>query len=415
MEKYFDRLWPILRSITGEGVRETHRILSEIIPLEHMEIPSGTEVLDWTVPDEWVVREAYVITPEKRKILDVKENNLHLLNYSIGFRGKVSREELESHLYSLPENPTAIPYVTSYYQPRWGFCISHRERERLPQGEYEVVVDCEHKKGSMTLSQCVLPGKTRNEVLISAYTCHPSLANNELCGPLIAAFLYRRLTALKERKLTYRFFFGPETIGAIAQLDQDGDRLKRDLLAGYVLTCIGTNAPLQYKRSRLGTSLADRAAELVLKTHAKAPVRTLDFFPTGSNERQYCSQGFNLPVGSLFRTRYDEYPEYHTSLDNREFVSFTAMEETVDVCFQILQALELNRRYRAKHTRGEPCFSKHGLKPSFEDLKGLQWLNSLSDGENDLIVISKLSGHSLPHLANLATQCVHAGLLEPVE
>jgi len=249
---YFNRLWPILRSITGEGVRKTHDILSELVPLERIEVPSGSVTFDWTVPQEWVVREAYFVTPDHRRMCDVTKNNLHLLNYSIPFRGKVSLQEIDSHLHSLPDQPDAIPYVTSYYEPRWGFCLSHNQRQALPLGDYEVVIDTDLVDGKLTLSEAVLPGQEDREVLISTYTCHPSMANNELSGPLVAAFLYRRLAALSSRRLTYRFVFLPETIGSIVYLGLRGPVLKEKLIAGFVVTCVGDPGPFNYKRSRAG-------------------------------------------------------------------------------------------------------------------------------------------------------------------
>ncbi len=252
IEALFDRLWPLLRSLTGEGVRATHDILSEYVPLQRIEVPSGTQVFDWTVPEEWNVRDAYLIAPDGRRIFDVADNNLQLVNYSVPFRGTLSRAALDAHLHSRRDMPDAIPYVTSYYQPRWGFCLSEVERQALPDGDYQVVVDTELSKGALTMSEAVLPGLESDEVLISTYTCHPSLANNELSGPLVAAFLYRRLAAWPERRLTYRFVFAPETIGAIAYLAMRGDHLRERLVAGYVVTCAGLDTHFTYKRSRRG-------------------------------------------------------------------------------------------------------------------------------------------------------------------
>ena len=415
---YFDRLWPILRSITGEGVRLTHDILGEVVPLERFEIPSGTEVFDWTVPQEWVVRAAYVITPDGRRILDVRDNTLHLLNYAVPFRGELSRAELDTHLYSLPEQPDAIPYVTSYYAPRWGFCLSHNERQALPDGQYQVVVDTEHIDGSLTLSEAVLPGESEQEVLLSTYTCHPSMANNELSGPLVTAFLYRRLAAWKRRHYTYRFVFLPETIGSLAYLQLRGEHFRRQLVAGYVVTCIGDDAPFTYKRSRQGDTLADRAATHVLADLADS--RILKFFPQGSDERQYCSPGFDLPVGSLMRSVYGTYPEYHTSLDNRDFTSFTAMRESVSVYERALRALELNRTYRNLAPFGEPNLSKRGLYPARGTTQpearvaATLWLLNYADGEHDLLEIAELSGVDLELLNDVAQTCLGANLIEIV-
>lgn len=416
----FDRLWPILRSLTGAGVRETHDILGELLPLERFEIPSGTPVFDWTVPPEWVVREAYVVTPGGRRILDVRENTLHLVNYAVPFRGQLSLEELEPHLYSLPDQPDAVPYVTSYYTPRWGFCLAHRERERLPEGHYEVVVDTEHldgsRGGSLTLSEAVLPGETDEEVLLSTYTCHPSLANNELSGPLVTAFLYRRLALWERRRYTYRFVFAPETIGALAYLKLRGDLLKRHLVAGYVVTCAGDDAPFTYKRSRRGDTLADRAALHVLSRFPDTKVRA--FFPQGSDERQYGSPGFDLPVGSIMRSMYGTYSEYHTSLDNRDFISFAALQGTVDVYERVLRALEHNGRFRNLAPYGEPNLGKRGLYPERgterpeERVAATLWVLNYSDGLHDLLQIADMSGLGVGILADAARACVAAGLLE---
>ena len=290
------------------------------------------------IPKEWVVREAYLIDPLGKRILDIQENNLHLLNYSIAFKGTISKAELEKHLYSLPNQPTAIPYVTSYYAARWGFCLSQQQRDILPEGDYQVFIDTEMIEGSLTISEAVLQGESEQEVLISTYTCHPSLTNNELSGPLVAAFLYQKLAALEKRRLTYRFVFLPETIGAIAYLSVRGEHLKKNTIAGYVVTCIGDAGNFTYKRSRSYASLADHAAEHVLK-HLDKPSKIINFSPLGSDERQYCSPGFNLPIGSLMRSMYGTFAEYHTSLDNREFISFEAMAESVEVYFKVMMTL----------------------------------------------------------------------------
>lgn len=417
MEALFDRLWPILRSITGAGVRETLAVLDELIALERIEVPSGTRVLDWTVPPEWVVRDAYVVTPAGDRILDVHENNLHLVNYSVAFGGTLTRAELDEHLHSLPEQPQAIPYVTSYYEPRWGFCIAQRDRDALPDGDYEVVVDTAHVEGSLTLAEAVLPGGTPDEVLISTYTCHPSLANNELSGPIVAAFLARRVAQWPQRRLTYRFAFVPETIGAIAYLARVGEHLTERLRAGYVVTCAGDPAPFTLKLSRRGDSDADRAALAVLR--ARDPeLRVRAFFPSGSDERQYCSPGFNLPVASVMRSMYGTYPEYHTSLDDRDFISFAALAETIDAYEEILLALERNATYVNLVPRGEPQLGRRGLYPTLgskdrtHSTAALRWLLNLSDGEHDLLAIAERSGQRPEALHRAAVACLDAGLLE---
>jgi aminopeptidase-like protein len=421
LETYFDRLWPLLRSITGEGVRQTHDILSECVPLQRLEVPSGTQVFDWTVPKEWVVRGAHVLRPDGEKILDVAVNNLHLVNYSAPFRGRVSRSELDQHLHSLPDLPSAIPYVTSYYAPRWGFCIAHEQRQRLPDGDYQVHIDTEFIEGSLTLSEAVLPGESAQEVLISTYTCHPSLANNELSGPLVAAFLYRKLAALPSRRLTYRFLFAPETIGAVTYLSLRGEHLQRQLVAGFVVTCAGDRGPFTYKRSRAGNTLADRAAEYHLRRHVGSGATCIPFFPTGSDERQYCSPGFNLPVGSIMRTMYSKYPEYHTSLDDKSFICFSALRETVDLYFDVCFTLDRNQRYRNLVPHCEPQLGKRGLYPTLgagrdaaAQVEAVMWLLNLSDGDHDLLAIAERSGVPFEALVPLAETCVAKNVLAPV-
>ena len=421
LTQYFDRLWPIMRSLTGDGVRLTHDILAELLPLERTEVPSGTQVFDWKVPQEWVVREAYIINPDGHRILDIQDNTLHLVNYSAPYQGTLSRSDLDQHLYSLPDMPEAIPYVTSYYAPKWGFCLKHTDRLNLPDGDYQVFVDTDFIDGSMTYSEAVLPGDTDEEVFFSTYTCHPSMANNELSGPLVTALLYRHLAALESRRYTYRFVFLPETIGAIAYLSQHGDRLREKMLAGYVVTCIGDPAPFTYKYSRRGNTPADRAAEYVLRGLGPNKATFVPFVPSGSDERQYCSPGFNLPVGSIMRSMYKTYPEYHTSLDNREFTSFQAMLESAEVYANVCRAIEMNKSYRNLLPYGEPQLGKRGLYPELGASKdtdefnmAVRWVLNLSDGDHDLLDISKQSGISLQVLNDAARQCLAKGLLEPI-
>jgi aminopeptidase-like protein len=415
----FARLWPIMRSITGDGVRQTHDILGEYVALTRHEIPSGSKALDWTVPPEWWVREAYIVAPGGRRFCDIAENTLHLVNYSPGFRGEMSRDELDKQLHSLPDMPDAIPYVTSYYERNWGFCLAHRQRQALPEGTYKVVIDAGHKEGSLTFSEAVLEGETEQEVFITTYTCHPSMANNELSGPLVAALLYRKLAAMKRRRLTYRFAFCPETIGAVCYLNLRGEHLKHNMLAGYVLTCIGDPAPFTMKRSRRGNTAADRAAKLVLcATKGPAP-NILEFFPFGSDERQYCSPGFNLPFCVLARSLYATYPQYHTSADDGTFTSPEAMCESADTVFSILMALEENRVWISLAPYGEPQLGPRGLMQGFgaarvrsETIKAIKWLLNLADGENDLLAMVERSGMSLDSLAEAARRCHAAGLIE---
>jgi aminopeptidase-like protein len=416
LEVLFDRLWPLFRSLTGEGVRATHDILSEYLPLQRIEVPSGTRVFDWTVPKEWVVREAYIIAPDGRRILDVADNNLRLVNYAVPFRGTLSRRALDGHLHSRPDMPDAIPYVTSYYEPRWGFCLTESERAALPDGEYEVVVDTELKDGALTISEAVLPGLESDEVLISTYTCHPSLANNELSGPLVAAMLYRRLAAWPERRLTYRFVFAPETIGAIVYLALRGDHLRKHLVAGYVATCCGLDTHFTYKRSRRGDTVADRAAIHAVEALG-AEYRVRDFAPTGSDERQYCSPGFNLPVGSLIRGAYGEYPEYHTSLDSKALIDFAALAGSVDAYEAICRTLDRNVTFENLAPFCEPQLGRRGLYPTLgaadqaERVQATMWVLNLSDGTHDLLSIAERSGLPVDQLWPAAVAAEKAGVL----
>lgn len=392
IEQYFDRLFPICRSITGNGVRETLKIISEIVPLKVYEIPSGTKVFDWIVPKEWNIQDAYIITPDGRKVADFKKHNLHIVNYSIPVHKKISFDELNLHLHTLPNKPNAIPYVTSYYKENWGFCLTYDEYKTLPQkGEYEVVINSSLTEGSLTYADCILEGETKDEILISTYVCHPSMANNELSGPLVAMFLYQRLAQLTKRKYTYRFVFIPETIGALVYLHQHGEYLKKHCKAGYVITCIGDRGIFHYKQSKYGNTLADKAAIHILK-YSKKLFRVLPFYPGGSDERQYCSPAFNLPVGSLMRTPYREFPEYHTSLDNKNFISFRSLKESIEVYFQIMQTLEANEKYINLQPYGEPQLSKRGLyigDLSREKIMQIMYLLQYSDGQNDLIDIAE--------------------------
>jgi aminopeptidase-like protein len=404
LEAYFDRLWPICRSITGNGLRRSLDILNEIIPLVNHEIPSGTSVFDWNIPKEWNIADAHIVCPNGQKIAHFATNNLHVVSYSTPIHKKISWSELQPHLHHIPEMPDAIPYMTSYYKENWGFCITHDEWKTLPQeGEYEVFIDSTLQPGHLTWAECVLRGETEKEILFSTYVCHPSMANNELSGPLAQAFLYQKIASLPHRRYTYRFLFAPETIGVIAFLAERGDELKKNLEAGYVLTCCGDSGAFTYKRSKHRTSLADRAAEHTLKFHP-VPHSIIEFAVGGSDERQYCSPGFNLPVGSLMRTPYQRYPQYHTSLDNKSFISFEALAETVEMYFNICSVLESNLRHKNLIAHCEPQLGKRGLYPSSvdplfnrEETHRLLHFLSFADGQNDLIEIADWSNEATHH------------------
>tara|TARA_B100001093_G_scaffold478210_1_gene506157 strand:- start:3897 stop:5270 length:1374 start_codon:yes stop_codon:yes gene_type:complete len=417
---FFDRLFPIMRSITGDGVRETIKILSELQQLECQETASGTQVFDWTVPKEWVFKEAYIKGPDGSKLLDVKNHTLHLLNYSAPFQGTLSRSDLDKHLYSLPEQPDAIPYVTSYYDERWGFCLPHKQRMAMPDGDYQILIDTEFVDGALTIGECVLPGESNDEVLISTNICHPSLANNELSGPLVTAFLARLVASWPNRRLTYRFVFLPETIGSLVYLAHLGDHLKSHVVAGYQIVCVGTDHPYLLKTSRQEQTLADRAAKTALKQLLDGDFEVREFRADwGSDERQYCSPGFNLPIASILRSIYDEYPEYHTSLDNRSFISFSSMAETIQTCAFILQHLDNNRTYISQVQHGEVQLGRRGLYPTLgnyqenlDQVSAMLWLMNLSDGGNDLISVAERSGCDIRLLHHFAKVFCEMGLLK---
>ena len=418
LETYFDRLWPICRSITGPGYRQSLDIISEIMPTDRFKFKTGRKAFDWTVPKEWVARDAYLVDPQGKKRAEFTKNNVHLLNYSVPFQGEMSLEELKKNLYSLPDQPTAIPYLTSYYQERWGFCLTDNELRSLPEGNYKVFIDTELKPGHVEVGEAVLPGKEKREILFSTYLCHPSLANNELSGPLVTALLYQKIKAMPERRFTYRFAVTPETIGAVCYLTLRGQHLKKVLAAGYQVTCVGDAGQFTYKRSRKGNTLADRAALAVLRH--QGPHEVLPFTPAmGSDERQYCSPGFDLPVGSLMRTMYTKYPEYHTSLDNKSAISFKAMSGSVAAYLKVVRAIEANRVWKNAILFCEPQLGKRGLYPSLgsqktiEDRVGaMMWFLNLADGTRDLLQIAEDSGQNPELLASVCEDLSKAALVK---
>lgn len=419
IEKYFDRLWPINRSLTGNGNRETFKILSEIIDLKISEVPSGTECFDWTIPPEWNVKEAWIKNSKGDIIVDFSVNNLHLLGYSEPFFGKLNFDDLKPHLYTLPLQPELIPYLTSYYKRRWGFCMSHEQLLKLDKDEtYGIFIDSSlDNKGSMTIGEAIIKGSSDKEILFSTYICHPSLASNELSGPLVSAFIFSKLKERHKLKYTYRFVFVPETIGTIYYLSQKGEYLKNNLAAGFVITCIGDSGKFTYKKSRRGNSLADKATEMILQ-QSEDEFNIEDFVPRGSDERQYCSPGFNLPVGSLMRTMYGKYPEYHTSADNKQYVSFEAMEKSVLTYLDIIELLEKNEIYINTMPYCEPQLGKRGLYPTLgsqkktEDfIKGMMWVLNLADGTNDLISISEKSKIPVKELFPIIDKLIGKSLL----
>ncbi len=430
------RLYPILRSITGDGVRETLSILQELVPLEVHEVPSGTPVLDWTVPPEWRVREAWIKGPDGRTVVDVRDHTLHLLSYSVPVHRTMPLAELRGHLFTLPDQPDRIPYRTSYYAEAWGFCLRHRTLEGLPEGDYEILVDSElDPGGSLTYGELVVPGESEREVLISTHTCHPSLANDNLSGLAVTAFLARHLLALaadgagagRRLRYTYRFLWIPGTIGSITWLARNEDAARR-VVAGLVAANLGDTGTFHYKRSRRGDALVDRAVGHLLETQTGAagatgePAAIEDFVPFGYDERQYCSPGFDLPVGSLTRTPWGRYPEYHTSGDDLDFLRPERLGGSLALYAQVVALLEANRTYRNLCPKGEPQLGRRGLYASIgggtagkERQLALLWVLNLSDGGHTLLDVAERSGMAFARIREAAGALVDAGLLEPVE
>ncbi|QTL34222.1 DUF4910 domain-containing protein [Pseudoalteromonas viridis] len=421
MHQWAHELYPICRSITGAGVRETLDFIKvHLSGLEVHSVPSGTQVFDWQVPKEWEINDAYVIGPDGTKVIDFQRSNLHVLNYSVAIDKKLTLEELQPYLYSLPEQPNAIPYVTSYYAPRWGFCLSHEDRAQLKPGMYHAVIDSRHFDGELNYGEYFLPGESEKEVLISTYICHPSMANNELSGPMVSLALAKHLAQLPKRKYSYRFVFIPETIGAISFLSERLEWLKRHVVAGYVLTCIGDERNYSYLQSKIENTLSDRAAMHVLK-YTVPEYRLYDFLSRGSDERQYCAPGVDLPVGSIMRTRYGDYPEYHTSLDDLSLVTPQGLAGGLRVCMDAIKLIEANAFYKVT-VLCEPQLGKRGLYPTlssmsldYTDVRTLTNLIAYCDGEHDLIEIADKIKVCALDLLPTVEKLVSEGLLEKVK
>ena len=417
MHEYMARLYPICRSITGDGVRQTLRILQEIVPLDVHEVPTGTPVFDWTVPKEWNVRDAYIKNSAGERVVDFKRCNLHVLNYSVPVRARMRLEALREHLFSDPEHPDWIPYRTSYYAENWGFCLSHRQLQALPEDEYEVCIDASLEDGHLTYGEYALPGETPDEVLISTHVCHPSLCNDNLSGVLVSAFLARLLSRTSPR-YSYRFLYIPGTIGSITWLALNEDVVPR-ISHGLVLTCIGDSGNFTYKKSRRGDAEIDRVVAHVLQQRPGAP-KIIEFFPYGYDERQYCSPGFDLPVGCLMRSPHGEFPQYHTSADNLDFVRPEYLAESLEVLLEVVAALETNRTYRNLNPKCEPQLGKRGLYQKIGGQRpeatraqqmAMLWLLNLSDGRHTLLDVAERARMPIARLAETADLLVEHGLL----
>lgn len=415
MYGFMERLFPICRSITGKGVTETLTLVGERIPLIIHEVPSGTEVLDWTVPDEWNVRDAY-IARDGRRVVDFEQSNLHLVGYSEPFRGTLSLDELRPRLHTHPDRDDWIPYRTSYYSRTWGFCVTQEQVDHLQDGDYEVAVDSTLRPGSLIYGECFLPGEQEDEVLFTTHVCHPSLANDNLSGIAVLTELGALLGEI-DRRLSYRLLFIPGTIGSITWLARNKQDIGR-VVAGTSLACLGDPAPLTYKRSRNGDAWIDRAAAYVL-AEADPKARVVDFVPWGWDERQFNSPGFNLPFGSLCRSREGEYDEYHSSADNMSLISPESLERALSAVAGIVRVLEADGRYVNLAPEGEPQLGRRGLYPKVggpsaerEQLATL-WVLNQSDGERSLLEIAQRSGLPLQLLAQVAERLLEAKLLRP--
>jgi aminopeptidase-like protein len=412
-------LYPICRSITGDGLRQTLAILQRYVPLVLSEVPSGTAVLDWVVPREWNIKDAWIKNAAGERVVDFRASNLHVVNYSVPVAGVFQLSELRPHLHTLPQQPDAIPYRTTYYEESWGFCLSQRQLDALPEAAYEVCIDSTLAPGSLTYGELLLPGSSREEILISTHVCHPSLCDDNLSGVVVALFLARALAQQSERRYSVRFLFAPGTIGAITWLARNESRASL-VKHGLTLTCLGDEHPFTFKKTFAGEHEIDRMVASVLKTSGY-PHKLVDFFPYGYDERQYNSPGFRLPVGSLMRGRHGSFPEYHTSLDNLGFVSAPRLTESYRVLHDVVQALQRNVYYRNLQPYGEPQLGKRGLYRAMggTGLPGLQfamlWVLSMADGQKSLLDMSERSGIALNDLHVAADLLVEHQLLARVE
>ncbi len=409
-------LFPLCRSITGNGVRTSLKTWQRFIPLEIKEVPTGQTVLDWTVPQEWNLRDAYIKDPSGKKIVDLKQNNLHVLGYSTPIHSQIPLKLLKEHLYTMPDRPDDIPYRVSYYAPRWGFCLPHRLLKSLPEGEYEVLIDSSLTDGSLTYGEYLLKGRTKKEVLFSTYVCHPSLANDNLSGPCLTAILAQRLSVYK-LKYSYRFLFIPETIGSIVWLSQNEDKIDY-IKHGLVVTCLGDCGPSTYKRTKQGNTMIDKIVEKVL-VDSEEPYLIRDFWPQGSDERQFCSPGFNLPVGSLMRTPYGCYPEYHSSADNMDFIKPSSLQNSFKKYLKVIDILEHNETYLNTNPKGEPQLGRRGLYGNVggenqydKRIEAQAWVLSFSDGAHSLLDIACKSKLKFEFIRDVVPPLVENGLLK---
>jgi len=437
MHAFASELFPICRSITGDGLRTTLQRIQREIPITIHEVPSGTEVLDWTIPDEWNIRDAWIANSRGERVIDFQKSNLHVVNYSVPVRQRMTLAELKPHLHTLPDRPDWIPYRTTYYKRDWGFCLSHNQLQQLAENEYEVCIDSRLAPGSLSYGELLISGETDDEFLFSVHCCHPSLANDNLSGIAVAVALAK---AISHPKISFRFLFVPGTIGAITWLAGNKERLAR-VKHGLVLTCVGDAGHITYKKSRRGDAVIDRAAQQELQESGE-PHRVIDFFPYGYDERQYCSPGFNLPVGCFMRSQHGTFPEYHTSADNLDFIKPEALADSLERILGVIELIETKSvkredvkreldeavdttscftsyvsrpRFINLKPKGEPQLGKYGLYEAFDgDVMPALWVLNYSDGEHSLPEIAARAGLPFDNIARAADILVSRGLLKEV-
>lgn len=411
-------LFPICRSITGQGLRQTLNYIKSHLKnqLSIVEVSSGTQVFDWVIPKEWNIKDAWVKNSAGQKVIDFQKSNLHVVNYSVPVHQTMSLEELNSYLYSKPELPEAIPYMTSYYRERWGFCLSENQRRQLPEDEYEVFIDSDLSDGSLSYGELLIKGSSSEEVLLSTYVCHPSMANNELSGPIVTMALAQWLMAQPDLKYSYRIVFVPESIGALAYLNANIEVMQEKTKAGFVVTCVGDDRCYSYMPSRTGDTLSDRVAKVALK-QTDPEFKQYSFLQRGSDERQYCAPKVNLPVASMMRSKYAEYPEYHTSLDNLSLISEQGLSGALKVYQDAIELLEQNQLFEPLLT-GEPQLGKRNLYSSLgqrdnQKIVPRNLLNFLAyvDGENDLIDIAEIINIPIEELVYYTQICEQEKLI----
>jgi len=386
------KLFPITRSLTGNGVRETLRIIQKSIPISINEIKSGYKAFDWVVPDEWNIKDAFVMNPKGEKIIDFNKNNLHVLYYSTPFNGSLDLSDFKKKIYTIPEKPDLIPFVASYYHKNWGICMSHNQMQSLEEGQYQITIDSDLSPGVLNYGEVILKGKSKKEIFLSTYICHPSLANDNLSGVVVLTKLVEYLLSLKKRYYTYRIIFIPETIGALVYMSKNLPKMKKNIIAGYTITCVGDEGNLSYLKSKNENQYVDKISMNILNFLDKN-FKNYDFIARGSDERQYSSVGADIPIGSIMKSKYHEYKEYHTSADNLDFVTSKGLNESINAYKKCIDAYENNNFYISTIV-GEPQLSKRNLYPKEFQINQSADINRIldfltyADGINDLIDIS---------------------------